>query len=638
MTTIDKLSTKTHLLIGVPLLVVACSSARSDGPSSSPSTSKQEPGPQPDFGTLVQQDESPPPISGGTLAVSRTDGIAVAADPDRDRVYVVDLPTRTVRHSVQLAHKSEPGRVALDKGGRAHVALRGSGELATIDLATGGVALRHVCNAPRGVTYDATNDEVYVACATGELRIFAAAGGGAILAKSKSVGLDLRDVVFTGRRASGAPRVLATRFRSARIVAVGDGDSIDQDGSFDGNASVAWRAVAAPVAATPEPPPTTGGAGTSASDEEETTPAIVAQDPSPEPVRTEPGGYGSQSSGLDLSTCKENVGIVSTRLWLLDKTGAPSGSVKLPSAVLPVDLATNGREFVVVAAGNAHTKALNQLFVIHRDQLVPSNTDPGFGISGSCADAIQGNVPGQAIAAAFDSKDELIVQTREPAAIHIMTDDRRRPFKTIVLATDSKEDTGHAIFHSNAGGNIACATCHAEGADDGRTWTFVDMGPRRTPSLLGTTAHTEPFHWSGDMKDLSTLVDHVFVERMSGPKIDKKQVDTLGKFIFTLPAPTKVRALAEAPVRGKDLFDQRCSSCHSGAIMTNNKSVDVGTGGAFQVPSLVGIAWRAPFLHTGCAKTLFDRFDPACGGAAHGDTKDLDKAQVADLVGFLETL
>ncbi len=627
---IEKLSTKKHLILGIPLLVAACSSARSDERTIAASV-KRDPGPQPNFGALVQQEESPPPISGGTLAVSRNDGLAVAADSDRDRVYVVDLPTRTVRHAIQLAHRAEPGRVALDKGGRAHVALRGTGQLATIDVITGGVALRQTCNAPRGVTYDATKDEVIVACATGELRVFPAAGGAAITAKSKSLGLDLRDVVVLNKGAT-----FVTRFRSAHLVRLGRQSPAletaldDSDLSLDPNASLAWRAVAAPTGetlGTPVTPPMDPEGSEEGAAEE--TPAIVAQDPTPEPVRTEPGGYGGGGSAE--TPCKHSAGIVSTRLWLLDKMGGPTGSVRLPTAVLPVDLATNGREFVVVAAGNAHTKELNQLFIVHREQLTRGEQD--------CTTTfLQGNVPGQAVAAAFDDKDELVVQTREPAALHIMTDDRRRTFKTIVLATDSKEDTGHAIFHSNAGGNIACATCHAEGADDGRTWTFVDLGPRRTPSLRGTTPNTEPFHWAGDMKDLSTLVDHVFVERMSGPKIDKKQVDVLGKFLFTLPAPTKVRSLADVPTRGKDLFDQRCSSCHAGPLLTNNKTVDVGTGGAFQVPSLVGIAWRAPFIHNGCAQTLFDRFDPACGGAAHGDTNDLDKAQLADLVGFLETL
>jgi mono/diheme cytochrome c family protein len=206
------------------------------------------------------------------------------------------------------------------------------------------------------------------------------------------------------------------------------------------------------------------------------------------------------------------------------------------------------------------------------------------------------------------------------------------------LSEESRADTGHAIFHSNAGGNIACASCHAEGGDDGRTWEFVDMGPRRTPSLLGTTLHTEPYHWSGDMTGLPMLVDHVFVQRMSGPKLDTQHVDVLGHFLFGLPAPAKLRLEKDVPARGKQLFQQRCSTCHAGTMLTNNQTVDIGTGGHFQVPSLIGVGWRAPYLHSGCATTLFDRFNPDCGGLGHGDTKDLTRDEIADIVAHLESL
>lgn len=584
------------LMLCVPLVIAACTSAnREPAPSSTPSSGAQ-PGPQPQFGALVEQPDAPPPISGGTLAVSKTSGIAVAADPDRDRIYVVDLPNRVVLHDIALAKKSEPGRVALDHNSRAHVALRNAGQLATVDLTTGALSLRQVCATPRGVTYDATKDLVYVACATGELVTVPASGGDSTLIAK--LGLDLRDVVLSNRE------IYATRFRSAEIIGVADGSATSQN-PIGGN--LAWRAISAP-----DP-----------DREQSNDTAVVAQDPSPIPVNPEPGGYG----GVDMGTSCQRVGIVSTRLFLL---GDQAGSVRMPSAVLPVDLATNGREFVVVAAGNAHTKELPQIFVVHRDQLANQGSQ-------ECVQMVEGTVPGQAVAAGFDDRDELVVQTREPAALHIMSDDRRRPWKTIVLSTESKEDTGHAIFHSNAGGNIACASCHAEGADDGHVWEFVGMGPRRTPSLLGTTPGTEPFHWSGDMKDLSALVDHVFVERMSGPKIDKPQVDVLGKFIFTLPPPTKVRSADTVPARGRELFAQRCASCHSGSLMTNNRTIDVGTGGAFQVPSLVGVAWRGPFLHTGCASTLADRFNPACGGESHGDLTGLSGDDIADLVKVLES-
>jgi hypothetical protein len=65
------------------------------------------------------------------------------------------------------------------------------------------------------------------------------------------------------------------------------------------------------------------------------------------------------------------------------------------------------------------------------------------------------------------------------------------------------------------------------------------------------------------------------------------------------------------------------------------------------VPSLVGVSWRAPYLHTGCAATLTDRFnlgliDPLsgepCVGTMHGNTANLTATQVQDLVAYLETL
>jgi len=64
----------------------------------------------------------------------------------------------------------------------------------------------------------------------------------------------------------------------------------------------------------------------------------------------------------------------------------------------------------------------------------------------------------------------------------------------------------------------------------------------------------------------------------------------------------------------------------------------VGTGLPLQVPSLVGVAYRGPWIHTGCAATLRDRFDPACGRDKHGDVAQLGDTQLGDLVAYLETL
>ncbi|MBX3185882.1 MAG: c-type cytochrome [Labilithrix sp.] len=598
---------RTNLVVAaVPIFAALAASCSTSGPRvtfEEPSSDVANPGggPQPSFGPVVQQPEPPPPISGGTLAMAPDQTTAVAADSDRDRIYVVDLPTRSLRHTIQLPRRSEPGRVTVDDEGRAHVALRRAGGIATVDLGTGALTFRDACGTPRGVAFDKARAMIHVACASGELVSLPLRGGAA---RTREVARDLRDVVVDKNGV-----LVLTTFRDASEIRLSDAGG-KQVRPNDGS-NVAWRAVAAPD-------PDCQGC------DDET--AIVAQEPVTEAVSPQPGGYGGASVS---GGCAQPTGIVTTRL----KVG--KGSVRLSEAVLPVDLATNGREIAVVAAGNAFTPDLPQIFVVHRSVVRRSSPNGDFG---GCTPMIRGQVPGQAVAVVFDGADELVVQTREPAALHIMAADRKRPWKTISLATDSVADTGHAIFHSNAGGFIACASCHAEGSDDGHTWTFVGMGPRRTPSLLGTTPGTEPFHWDGEMRDLRDIVDHVFVERMSGPKIDEPQFGALGDWMFSLPAPPRLRAEDEVTARGAVLFQQRCASCHAGPLLTNNASVDVGTGGAFQVPSLVGLGWRAPFLHTGCAKTLFDRFDPACGGAQHGEVKDLSKAQIQDLVEFLETL
>jgi hypothetical protein len=64
----------------------------------------------------------------------------------------------------------------------------------------------------------------------------------------------------------------------------------------------------------------------------------------------------------------------------------------------------------------------------------------------------------------------------------------------------------------------------------------------------------------------------------------------------------------------------------------------VGTAGIFQVPSLIGVAARAPYLHDGCAPTLLDRFGPCGGGDRHGFTSNLSQGDLGDLVAYLESL
>jgi hypothetical protein len=66
--------------------------------------------------------------------------------------------------------------------------------------------------------------------------------------------------------------------------------------------------------------------------------------------------------------------------------------------------------------------------------------------------------------------------------------------------------------------------------------------------------------------------------------------------------------------------------------------VDVGTGGSFKVPSLIGLAYTSPYLHNGCAATLADRFGSCGGGDQHGITSTLSSSQLSDLMAYLDSL
>ena len=139
---------------------------------------------QPTFGPTIKATVPPPAISGGTLRILPDGHTAVAADPDRDQVYVVDLTKRVVTATFKLSPGDEPGRVVIDGVGRAHVALRRGGALVSFDprLAPSGQTLlrREVCAAPRGLAYDKGMDLVHVACSDGQLVSLPAAGGAAV--------------------------------------------------------------------------------------------------------------------------------------------------------------------------------------------------------------------------------------------------------------------------------------------------------------------------------------------------------------------------------------------------------------------------------------------------------------------------
>jgi mono/diheme cytochrome c family protein len=273
----------------------------------------------------------------------------------------------------------------------------------------------------------------------------------------------------------------------------------------------------------------------------------------------------------------------------------------------------------------------------------PSFDDGGVG-GGGCTSGSGMPVNGEVESLAYDAAGNLWLQTRDLATLIKLGGQSNLVEATVTLSTNQLPDTGWAIFHSNSGANIACASCHPEGGEDSRTWEFDMIGKRRTQSLRAHVGGTEPFHWGGELPTFGSLVGEVYLRRMAGPHLADDQQQVLFNWINAIPAlPQSAPADAAAVARGKAIFEDTthaaCTSCHSGPELTNNADADVGTGGKFQVPRLVGVGWRAPFLHDGCAATLNDRFT-ACGGTSnlHGVTSSLTAAQIADLVAYLQTL
>ncbi|HEX5658790.1 MAG TPA: cytochrome-c peroxidase [Polyangiales bacterium] len=588
----------------------------------------------------LQAERPPPALSGGTLAVADDGSIAVAADPDRDRVYVIAVEGQA--KVLQLPLGSEPGRVVLDGKGRAHVALRGAESLLTIDVATAQqLALTPVCTLPRGLAYDGARDAVVIACAGGELLTVAASTHAPIA--SVQLGLDLRDVVL---QVDGS--LLVTRYRSAELLHVSaagqllatvNPQSATQarfssagsiaDGGLAGpqkvtlSPALAWKTVALPE----------GGA------------LMLHQESQDDEISIGSGaggdaGIGAGGGGGYGGGCET---ITQPSITSFSTEGAASASA--PTTLFPhglaVDLAISpDQQWVAVAEPGAYLQGQNTVEVLPRKALDSFS---------SCISGIGLGDYYQATAVAYDANGALYVFSREPAGLHVyrpgdalFSGTSIVPEREVVLALESVRDTGHELFHSDVGSGLSCAGCHGEALDDGHVWNFAGFGPRRTQTMRGGLLSTLPLHWEGDLASFQNLVDEVMTRRMGGFVVEPKFGETLAQWIDKQPPLQLGVATDIAAQRGKLLFESSevgCATCHSGAHLTNNTSHDVGTGGLFQVPTLLGLALHPPFMHDGCAETLEARFDPSCGGGdQHGHTSQLTLAQITDLVSYLKTL
>lgn len=602
----------------------------------------------------VVSGRSVPAISGGTLLALSDGRRALVADPDRDKISIVDFMGEFFDGVITLENGAEPGRAVEDKAGHAYVVLRGTGEVLTVDLANATVPgeRRKVCVLPRGIALEPSGDRLVVACAEGKLVSLPLSGADSLSETKTSA--DVRDVVFSGTRR------YVTRFKSAELLSLNSeldvassqrlpsvGDTFREDpqlGSVPGlfDAAVAWRAAPGPAGsvvivhqrATADDinieHPSGGPDGTAGND---TAPGIAGAAGAGESAY---GGGGFTGCG----------GIVHSAVTIVSADGTVLTSPQLGGVVLPVDVAVSSDGLVAIASAgprDQHSPLLPRSLMASSVTLLTA-PDLDRASMGTCLPG-GSTVPFQepVVAVAFDPVHRrLLAQTREPARLVVFDDVQSLSSRQILLPGESVLDTGHEIFHRDSGGGIACASCHVEGRDDGRTWNFAPIGARRTQAIDVGLQGTEPFHWDGSLPTLDKLMNEVFVGRMGGPQESPERIDATQSWIFQLSPRTPLRAATDpAAQRGKALFDSRevgCTSCHNGPKFTSAGTVDVGTGGSFQIPSLLGIAQRLPVMHNGCAATLFDRFDASCGGTKHGNTSQLSRPELEDLIAYLESL
>lgn len=579
----------------------------------------------------------PPPIIGGTLLITQDSRVALAADPDVDTVYLVELDEAVVRARVRLPEGSEPGRSIEDRDGNLHVVLRGSGQVVKLSRQSGAIeALRPVCPAPRGLAYDATTDNLHIACAGGELWTLKARSGETL--RTWRLDSDLRDVAIKGSH------LLVSRFRSAELIEV---DELGRIVGRVGPRSSLSATLKDPSGKLVTHSPTTAWRMAPLPDGRV---VMLHQRARDNPLTSLLAGslyYGPGRRG----TC-DGSELVSPGLTVFSgaSAGGVGGGGSIPWHVLAVDVAVSrdGTELATISPLPALAQASitpNPILQIPLSRLTPAEpcvqaTGAPHVMIGSCK-GLWGPLPCKeegAIAGAYDGQKRLWIQARSPAVVTTEGGPRIELEENEAVAHE-----GHRLFHFVTDLSLlACASCHPEGGDDGHVWNFDLIGARRTQNLRGGLLATAPFHWNGDLANMQSLLGEVFVRRMGGWLENDSQSIAMAQWLDGLKVPPRSPGDAPAIARGKALFEDPvvgCTSCHSGPHLTNNQSVEVGTGAAFQVPSLIGLAHRAPFMHDGCATTLRGRFAPACGGGdRHGKTSQLLASQIDDLVAYLESL
>jgi mono/diheme cytochrome c family protein len=220
---------------------------------------------------------------------------------------------------------------------------------------------------------------------------------------------------------------------------------------------------------------------------------------------------------------------------------------------------------------------------------------------------------------------------------------------------------------------ISCGTCHPRGhtntnlfiegisvrrggvdLTNGHFSARADNGvldPVDTPSLRGLR-HTSPYGRTHQAPDIRKFTRNVIVLEFEGPEPSDDVLDALTayqrefEFLPTRWVGDDGRLSPEAPAsvkRGEALFrgpmpglpGGACATCHPPhAFFTDGRMHDVGTGGAFDVPSLRNANYSPPYSHDGRFATYREVLEHYQSTFGLG----LDSRQVLDLESYLQAV
>ena len=204
---------------------------------------------------------------------------------------------------------------------------------------------------------------------------------------------------------------------------------------------------------------------------------------------------------------------------------------------------------------------------------------------------------------------------------------------------------------------MSCASCHNDGADDGRVWDLGAFGEglRKTISLNGRGTGHGPLHWTGNFDEVQDFEGQIRTlalgtglmsdtdfantnDPLGNPKTGLSvDLDNLAAYVNSLttmpgsPHRASPASMDTVAQEGRSLFASKgCVDCHAGASFTDSESGslhDVGTIGAgsgdrlglpltgFDTPTVLGIWNSPPYLHDGSAATIAEAIERHNGTA-----------------------